>query len=155
MPELIIPEKFKRSKWCRPESQPDRATLWCDSTCWRRRISAVSQDIQPGKRASGGIERNMGQSPDIATYWWRRNEETSLLQNIDAVVRNLSDKANAINTAVHCFTSTFGLGMPRSLLGTQITNVAAHSKRKLTLQQTQIATDGDNRVPNEGILFAF
>ena len=56
-------------------------------------------------------------SPDILTNFWNPFQ---LMPETQVTIRNLSPTATAANTQVFFYTATFGIGQPRTLLGSQI-----------------------------------
>jgi hypothetical protein len=68
-------------------------------------------------------------SPDILTNFWN---PFRLMPESQVTIRNLSQTATAANAQVLFSIATFGIGQPRSLLGSQIVTLAPGQQRDLT-----------------------
>ncbi len=60
-----------------------------------------------------------------------------MLPEIKAMIRNLSPGVGAFDAQVHCDVSSFGIGLPRSRLATQIVSLAPAGEQTLVFPLTQ------------------
>ena len=73
-------------------------------------------------------------SPDILTNFWN---PFRLMPESQVTIRNLSPTATAANTQVFFYTATFGIGQPRTLLGSQIMTLGPSQQVTLTFPLPQ------------------
>ena len=73
-------------------------------------------------------------SPDILTNQWT---PFRLYPEVSVTVRNLSPTASAVNADVALYVSSFGIGMPRSLLSSQRINLGPQQQMSLLYPLSQ------------------
>lgn len=82
-------------------------------------------------------------SPDITTNFY---SPFTLFKEPEFVVRNLSPTASAVNTLVHVFYSSFGIGFQRAPLSTQVVSLAPLQQITLKFPLSQAILAGDQRL---------
>lgn len=101
--------------WCAPPRKDPDQRCCCVHVDGpppdRPDLAIYSQDEQFGMGTAPTWD-----SPDILTNLWA---PFHLLPEVSVVVRNLSPTASAVNADVALYISSFGIGMPRSLLSSQ------------------------------------
>ena len=128
-------------RWCRPlhRHPPGRCSCLHPSEPPKRPDPAIySQEEQ----LTLGLAPTW--NPDDITTNQRR--PWTLLPESQATVQNLSTEASAINTLVHFYMSPFGIGTLRTLLSSQLVNLAPGQQQLLTFPLTQALLAGDQRV---------
>lgn len=94
------------------------------------------------ERFAAGVQPTWN-SPDITT---NVVGAAKLLPEARVTVRNNSSSATAVNVAVHCAISRFGVGFPRNAIGTTVTTLAPSQQRTLLVPLPQAVLQGEQRV---------
>ncbi|MBS0447624.1 MAG: hypothetical protein JSR59_16905 [Proteobacteria bacterium] len=123
--------------WCTPQHKgPDR-----QSCCVR--VDGAPPDRPDLAIYSQDEQFDLGvaptwDNPDILTNQWG---PFRLLPEVSVTVRNLSSTASAVNADVALYISSFGIGVPRSLLSIQRINLAPQQQTTLLFPLNQAILD--------------
>ncbi len=140
--ELIALIAREQSSRCRPQKRPDPRgcclQLDKDTPIEYPDPAIYSQEEQ---LALGNIPS--WDNPDITTNEWG---PFRLLPESKVIVRNLSPTISSVNTLVHFSTSSFGIGMPTTLIATKQVSIPQASQVELSYPLPQAVLQGDQRV---------
>ena len=129
-----------RTNWCRPIRRypPGCTCLKPDEPPKRPDPAIYSQ----AEQVSLGLAPTW--NPDDITT--NQQRPWTLLDESTVKVRNLSTSVSAVNTLVHLFTSPFGIGTQRTLLSSQVVNLAPGAEATLIYPMTAALLAGDPRI---------
>lgn len=122
----------------RPRPSRPSCCVHTDTPIDRPDLAIYSQAEQ---LAAGG--QPTWNSPDITTNFVGAGK---LMPEAEVTVRNLSPSASAVGANVHCLVSRFGIGFPRTLIGTSVVGLAAGAQKKLKVPFPQAVLAGPQRI---------